>query len=823
LRSKLGEQRPENGYQYVELATLTGAQLTRGTLEGKETVGFQLTSQNLVNALADNVMKVKITNVNTTQATPRINLWFYGQPSVFGSGFDDTVPAAAPVSFQYDNAGNRTSMTDELGTVTYAYDQLSRLTSEIRQISSISQSYTLTYTYSLSQLKTITDGFNATVTYTHDKAGRLTHVNSPNYGLSSPFMTGVRYRSWGAMKEADFGYGGNLDLTYNNRLLPTEFKVTGTANGQPYTRGSAYTYYADAQLKKSDDLANNRFDRTYKYDHAARLKDALSGFEARGETNPDPYPNRPYKQIYAYDAYNHRTGGEQRFWRADLSYIVQRTFVNGRDPNTAYDADGRQLTNRVNAAGKPTENISRDLVGGLPSANPTQPAFEIYQKFDGDGNIGNRTEVRRADETNGTVSEVTSNTYYIRSSVLGGKPVAEVDAVGAKSKGHIYANGALLARQIGFCNQCTPYVYWEETNPLTGGQYEAFADGSGIAEERDPTGANTGTEDPYAFQDDPMYQDLLGINQQPLFLESGGNPFDPNSPYQIDGLPVSFEEFQRRLGGGSVGADVYRDGRFIGQVSIIGGLIRGPNHISVQLPDIYYFRDRDFGPALGVHPELNIQNGGSYFIDTTGYATNQAQFGLKFSQGLVNSVRKELTKILTADCLSKLSTIMREAERLAAGTPNADKAVSYNPLMLFDEVAKQGGFYFGNNSGGFQSISTAVGAVGAGMAAISITSQKFSNSYSTPGLRNLAYDVMSETFHIAGSKMNSYAFGTFSDVNMAKASHASGLGAKNFANFIPRSGTFLTQFPGDANVDPFNDPNNHWSDYNHKSIQQFCR
>jgi YD repeat-containing protein len=597
---------PETGY--IELATLTNGQLTRSTQDGYQTIAVQLTTQALTDALAADLLQVKVTNTNTGQATPYMFLLWWGGESVYGSGFPNTVAAAPPVSFAYDYAGNRISMTDQFGTTTYNYDQLSRLTSETRQISTISQSFTIGYTYDLSgQLKTITDGFNATVSYDYNRAGKLTAVSGTNYGIGSPFMSNVKYRSWGAMKEADFGYGGSLDMTYNNRMLPTEFKMTGALIGQSSTRGSSYSYYADGQLRKSDDLSDNRFDRTFKYDHTARLKEAQSGFEARGESNPDPQPNRPFKQTYAYDAWNNRTGGEQRFWRKDLSSLVQRSFVNNRASDTAYDSDGRSLTSQIDAADNLVENRSRDSVGG--GTLPVQNAFEISQKFDGNGDVGKRTEIKRRDEeVNGvpTVVEDPSaiNVYYLRSSVLGGKPVAEIDATsGTKSKGYIYANGALLAEQRA-CVGCNPstYIVWHEANPLTGGRLEVWSGGSSDTQERDPMGANTGTEDPWLYEDYPTYSDI--IDEHPLYLESGGNPFDPNSPYEVDGIPVSREELERRMGSGTVEGAIFRGGRYEGSfilrnISALGysGTLRReltiPSSPEVPVENGYEFWDED--------------------------------------------------------------------------------------------------------------------------------------------------------------------------------------------------------------------------------------
>ncbi len=59
------------------------------------------------------------------------------------------VAATANVSFGYDSNGNRTSMTDGRGSVSYGYDTLSRLTSESRTFTGVG-SFGLTYGYNLS-------------------------------------------------------------------------------------------------------------------------------------------------------------------------------------------------------------------------------------------------------------------------------------------------------------------------------------------------------------------------------------------------------------------------------------------------------------------------------------------------------------------------------------------------------------------------------------------------------------------------------------------------------------------------------------------------
>ena len=70
-------------------------------------------------------------------------------------------------------------MIDGIGTHTYAYNSLSRLTSETQYISDLNASFTLSYQYNLAgELKSITDPWNATINYGFDASGRLAQRDS---------------------------------------------------------------------------------------------------------------------------------------------------------------------------------------------------------------------------------------------------------------------------------------------------------------------------------------------------------------------------------------------------------------------------------------------------------------------------------------------------------------------------------------------------------------------------------------------------------------------------------------------------------------------
>ncbi len=65
------------------------------------------------------------------------------------------------MTYSYDGAGNRTQMaTAGVSTVSYAYDSLSRLTSETIQFTNVPRSHTLTYGYNLAgEMTSLTNPF----------------------------------------------------------------------------------------------------------------------------------------------------------------------------------------------------------------------------------------------------------------------------------------------------------------------------------------------------------------------------------------------------------------------------------------------------------------------------------------------------------------------------------------------------------------------------------------------------------------------------------------------------------------------------------------
>jgi YD repeat-containing protein len=151
------------------------------------------------------------------------------------------VAATPNVTFGYDSAGNRTSMSSSESTVTYGYDTASRLTSESRTFNGLAGSFNLSYVYNqLSQLTEITRPGNVKVGYTYNLAGEITAVTGQGYAGVTSYASGLVYRAFGSLKQMNYANGRSLSLSYNNRMLLTQWSIPGVLRWN-----YAYHYFSE--------------------------------------------------------------------------------------------------------------------------------------------------------------------------------------------------------------------------------------------------------------------------------------------------------------------------------------------------------------------------------------------------------------------------------------------------------------------------------------------------------------------------------------------------------------------------------------------------
>ncbi len=382
-------------------------------------------------------------------------------------GVPSGVAATPNVTFGYDAAGNRTSMTDGLGSVSYAYDQLSRLTSETRTFTGVG-SYALSYGYNLaSELTSITNPWGAQVGYGYDQTGRITGVTGSGYSGVTSYASGLSYRAFGGLKQMNYSNGRTLSLQYDNRMRTTQWNIPSVM-GWNY----AYTYFGENsnRVTYSQNLIDGTLDRSYRYDHVGRMTTGHSGVEARAEIGQVTTwtPDGPYSHGYSYDQWGNITAREG--W-GGTNGTMTATYTNNKKNDWGYDAAG----NAINEGGGWL--FTYDATG--QQATSTGNGLQSF--YDGNRLRGKKIE-------SGTT------TYYLRSSVIGGQIVAEIASNGDWARGYVYLGQDLLAVQ-------NAGVYWVHQDPFSKSKRVTNSSGAVVSSvELDPWGGETNRNNNEWFQ-----------------------------------------------------------------------------------------------------------------------------------------------------------------------------------------------------------------------------------------------------------------------------------------------------------------------------------
>jgi YD repeat-containing protein len=421
------------------------------------------------------------------------------------------------VSYGYDAVGNRISMTDGMGSTNYSYDQLSRMTSELRMLSGLG-SYTIGYQYNLANELTLVTNPNGTaINYGHDASGRLSSVTGSTFGGISTYASNLQYRAWNALKHLEYGNGRAMDATYNTRLQAASFTIPGVMS-------KTYEYWNDGGLLRSNDQIDHRFDRLYIYDHAARITNALSGAEARGEISAD----RPYWEGFGYDAMGHLTDRASYQW-ASQQLTTSDSYSNNRHTPVGslwqYDADGRLLS-------MPATAYTYDAAGNVATV---WRGSSVVIGSDGDGQQVKSAETASDPQTQ---TESTTTTYYVRSTVLGGATLTEIDPDNpGNTRTYVYAGGSVLSTQEG-----ANILWFEHRDPSNATYRTTLSNGAmGNQSELDPLEADMGTSDQSYHQGLP---DEGSLAPYPSFMP-GSNLA---TTYSWDGIPMPVDEVIQRVG-----------------------------------------------------------------------------------------------------------------------------------------------------------------------------------------------------------------------------------------------------------------------------------
>ena len=225
-------------------------------------------------------------------------------------------PANTPtVTYTYDDAtvpnskGRLTSVSSSVSTYKYtAYDELGRITGS-SQTTAGQTAYAMSYAYDLAgELISETYPSGRVVTTSYDAAGRVAGVDGQKGGVTTHYMSAIKYWSSGAVKEAQLGNGLVEHNLLNDRLQPKEIAL-GTSNTDSSVLKLEYAYGVLDGAGVLDATQNNGnvqsqkitvpgiapLTQTYTYDKLDRL---LVAQENGGAS---------WKQTFTYDQYGNRS------------------------------------------------------------------------------------------------------------------------------------------------------------------------------------------------------------------------------------------------------------------------------------------------------------------------------------------------------------------------------------------------------------------------------------------------------------------------------------------------------------------------------------
>jgi YD repeat-containing protein len=427
------------------------------------------------------------------------------------------IPVTPTVTYGYNNLGMRTQMVDGTGTTTYNYNSLSQLTSETKQFTGLTGNFTIGYSYQMNgSLKSITDPFNSTVNYAHDKIGRLSNVNGTSYAQNTNgnYASNFKYRAFGSLKQMDYTMPDDtsqIKMEYDNRLRVNHSEVSSSQVLGGYLLKADFSYFADSRVQGKDDLLDNKWDRTMQYDFMGRM--TFNQFGMGQGTNNNQ--KRVYEQTVSYDSFSMMTGRSGVHWDNDIGY--SESYVKGRiqnNPAISYDAAGNIVHSGDNANPHIFQHTYFDASGkrtGTHESNKgrwgnqlnmvTESKHEMM--FDGDGRFIIEKKGFRNYHVNDPPPPATwqpdAQTYQMWSTVLS-ENLTTITNDGSKLITNVFAGGAVIAQQKRFANNPTQdAINWITNDPVTGtrASFNYTHESTGRnTNETEPLGQNIHLQDP---------------------------------------------------------------------------------------------------------------------------------------------------------------------------------------------------------------------------------------------------------------------------------------------------------------------------------------
>jgi RHS repeat-associated protein len=320
------------------------------------------------------------------------------------------------VSFTYNDAGQRATMTDASGVTNYSYDSRNRLQSKQTPEGSLS------YTYDeSSSIKTVRSNHTngVSVDYAYDELNRLSSVKDNR--LVGNQNTTYSYDAVGNLQSYSYPNAVTTSYAYNNLNRLTALTVSNATNGlasYAYTLGASgnrtqvvegsgrtVNYaYDDLYRLTSETIANsaNNGQISYQYDAVGNrlqrnsnvnlIANQTSSYDANDRLNSDVYDNNGSTKVsngksYNYDFENKLTStsnGITIVYDGDGNRVSKT--VNG--VTTKYLVDTNNLTGYAQVVEELQNNqVVKAYTYGLDLISQRQSSGVSFYNYDGHGSV----------------------------------------------------------------------------------------------------------------------------------------------------------------------------------------------------------------------------------------------------------------------------------------------------------------------------------------------------------------------------------------------------------------------------------------------------
>ncbi len=385
------------------------------------------------------------------------------------------------VSYAYDAAGNRLSMTDPDGaTTTYAYDANYRLTA-------------------------LVNPFGETTGFIYDPGGRLTRQNNAN-GSSARYL----YDAAGKILKVSHLNAANDTLSYFNYSYDDAGNRIATTDP---SGASAYGY--DGSFRLDSVHYSNGDTELFSYDNVGnRLQRTLNGAPTAYSYNSSNMLLTAGNEAFAFDPNGNQTlknvAADTILYEYDaLNRLRKVTFPSGAMNEFAYDPFG----NRISLTDS-TGATTRFFNDGLNTLLEMNSSGATIAKYTANAGLDQWLSMRRGGQS-----------YFYHQDALGS--VAGLsNAGGAVVRSYQYDVFGKIRSQTG--SLLNPYTYTgQRLDSQTGLHYfraRYYDQATGRFTSRDPLGFTTG-ENLYGYvMNNPMnWRDPLGLYSGDDFLQDASN------------------------------------------------------------------------------------------------------------------------------------------------------------------------------------------------------------------------------------------------------------------------------------------------------------